>query len=76
MSDIRECFSDTDILAYDSICEYGLQRGCTLFTLKDGGEWSYEHKNAYLDYGVETDRFYEVNLETQLYPDWVPANAS
>ncbi|MBQ6469202.1 MAG: metallophosphoesterase [Lachnospiraceae bacterium] len=65
-----------DNLAYDSICEYGLQRGCTLFTLKDGGEWSYEHKNAYLDYGVETDRFYEVNLETQLYPDWVPANAS
>ena len=60
--------------AYDDICRYGLQRGCTLFTLKDGGEWSYEPKNAYQDCGVETNRFYDVTLDEQLYPGWAPAS--
>lgn len=61
-----------DNTAYAGICHYGLQRGCTLFTLKDGGDWSYEHKNAYLDYGIPTDAFYPVRLDTHMYPDWVP----
>ena len=59
--------------AYDDICYHGLQRGCTVFTLKDGGSWSYEHKNAYLDYNIPTDAFYPVQLDKQLYPDAVPS---
>lgn len=62
-----------DNLAYTDICLYGAQRGCTVFTLK-GGEWSYEHKNAYLDYGVDPSRFYAVRYDAPMYPDWAPQN--
>ncbi|MBQ6426228.1 MAG: metallophosphoesterase [Clostridia bacterium] len=59
--------------AYDDIRYHGLQRGCTVFTLKDGGDWSYQHKNAYLDYEIPTDTFNSIRLDTHLYPDWVPS---
>lgn len=61
-----------DNLAYTDICLYGAQRGCTVFTLKNGGEWSYEHKNAYRDYGVDPNRFFAVNCDTPMYPGWTP----
>ncbi|MCR5073467.1 MAG: metallophosphoesterase [Clostridiales bacterium] len=60
--------------AYKDIWNYGLQRGCTVFTLKDGGGWSYQHKNAYLDYDIPTDTFYHVRLDTHLYPEWMPTD--
>ena len=60
--------------AYDDIRYHGLQRGCTVFTLKDGGDWSYQHKNAYLDYDIPTDMFDSIRLDTHLYPDWVPSD--
>ena len=61
-----------DNLAYDDICKFGAQRGCTVFTISGDGSWDYAHKNVYTDYGADTDRFFEVRLDTQLYPDWAP----
>ncbi|MBE7005389.1 MAG: hypothetical protein E7425_14125 [Ruminococcaceae bacterium] len=61
-----------DNLAYKGISEYGAQRGCTVFTIQSDGEWSYERKNVYLDYGADADKFWHVDTKTQLYPDWVP----
>ena len=62
-----------DNIAYGDICYYGRHRGCTVFTLKDGGDWSYMQKNAYLDYKIPADAFYPVKLDTQLFPDEVPS---
>ncbi|MBO4914343.1 MAG: metallophosphoesterase [Oscillospiraceae bacterium] len=61
-----------DNLAYSGIAGYGSQRGCTVFTLRDGGEWSYELKNVYIDCGADPEAFFHVELNTPLYPNPVP----
>jgi hypothetical protein len=61
-----------DNLAYSNICRYGAQRGCTVFTLRQDGDWSYVRKNAYRDYDIDPDRFYDVAYDTPMYPDWAP----
>ena len=52
-----------DNLAYTDLAKYGLQRGATVVTVKNDGSFSQVHKNAYLDYGVEKDKFYDINLD-------------
>lgn len=61
-----------DNTAYTDIARYGLQRGCTVFALSEDGSWSCQHKNAYRDYEIDPEKFYSVELETQMYPDWAP----
>lgn len=58
--------------AYKDIARYGYQRGCTVFTLSDGGEWSYERKNVYRDCGADAQLFMDVQYDAPMYPDWVP----
>lgn len=53
----------------DKIMKAGLQRGATIITVNPDGTFSQKHKNAYADYGVETDRFVEVDPFAKLYPD-------
>lgn len=61
-----------DNLAYADIASFGLQRGCTLFTLTGTGEWSYERKNVYTDCGADPDAFCHVSLDSMYYADSVP----
>ncbi|MCR4747089.1 MAG: metallophosphoesterase [Clostridiales bacterium] len=63
-----------DNTAYAGIAGYGLQRGAMVITVKPDGTWSQVHKNAYTDYGCDTDAFIHVNLDDYLYPDFAPAN--
>lgn len=63
-----------DNTAYAGIAGYGLQRGAMVITVKPDGTWSQIHKNAYTDYGCDTDAFIHVNLDSYLYPDFAPAN--
>lgn len=59
-----------DNIAYgNGISNSGLQRGTTVITLYSDGTFNQVHKNAYLDYGCETDRFVDVYLDHVLYPD-------
>ena len=60
--------------AYTGIDRVGAQRGCTVFTLGDGGAWSYERKNAYRDCGVDAKLFVDVQAGELLYPGWAPEN--
>ncbi|MBQ2091910.1 MAG: hypothetical protein II473_01835, partial [Clostridia bacterium] len=63
-----------DNTAYAGIAGYGLQRGAMVITVKPDGTWTQVHKNAYTDYGCDTDAFIHVNLDDYLYPDFAPAN--
>ncbi len=60
--------------AYTGIANSGYQRGCTIFTLSDGGAWTYAHKNAYRDCGVDAHLFTDVRFDTPMYPEWAPEN--
>lgn len=52
----------------DKIMYSGLQRGATVITVNEDGSFTQQHKNAYLDYGVETNKFVDVYLDKKLYP--------
>ncbi len=58
--------------AYTGIAESGYQRGCTVFTLADGGAWTYERKNVYRDCGADANLFADVRYDTPMYPGWAP----
>ncbi|MCR4727179.1 MAG: metallophosphoesterase [Lachnospiraceae bacterium] len=60
-----------DNIAYKGIHEAGLQRGATLISLSSDGSYTIEHKNAYLDYGVPTDTFFNVYTDHELHPEWL-----
>ncbi|MBP5600346.1 MAG: metallophosphoesterase [Lachnospiraceae bacterium] len=53
----------------DKIMYSGLQRGATVITVNEDGSFTQQHKNAYLDYNVETNRFVDVYLDRKLYPE-------
>lgn len=63
-----------DNIAYDDIALYGLQRGSMIVTVKGDNTFTIVHKNAYLDYGVDAHKFYDVNLEKYYYEDYAPTN--
>ncbi len=58
-----------DNSAYTGIDKAGLQRGCSIITVKPSGEWTHEFKNAYLDYGLSADK-YGVYTDKVLHPEW------
>ena len=60
-----------DNTAYADIAKSGLQRGSTVITVKNDGTFTQVHKNAYLDYGVSTDKFFDVNTNDLYMPDIV-----
>ena len=60
-----------DNTAYADIAKYGLQRGSTVITVKNDGSFTQVHKNAYLDYGVSIDKFFDVNINDLYMPDIV-----
>lgn len=53
----------------DAIMKAGLQRGATVITISPDGSISQKHKNAYIDYGVSTDKFTNVYLDHHMYDD-------
>ncbi|MBP5453092.1 MAG: hypothetical protein J6Y09_00535, partial [Lachnospiraceae bacterium] len=53
----------------DKIMYSGLQRGATVITVNEDGTFNQQHKNAYFDYGVETNKFVDVYLDRKLYPE-------
>ena len=63
-----------DNTAYKGINKSGLQRGAMVVTVKNDNTFTVEHKNAYLDYGVDQNKFYDVYLDKYLYPDYAPTN--
>ena len=63
-----------DNIAYSNIAKYGLQRGAMVITIENNGDYTITHKNAYLDYGVDSHKFYDVDLEHHLYEDYAPTN--
>ena len=63
-----------DNTAYTDIAKYGLHRGAMIITIDTSNNFSQVHKNAYFDYGCETDKFIEVDLTRQYYEDYVPNN--
>lgn len=59
-----------DNIAYkNAISNSGLQRGATVITLSPDGTISQAHKNAYIDYGCDTDAFIPVYLDHVMKPD-------
>lgn len=63
-----------DNTAYKGINLSGRQRGAMIVTVKNDNTFTIDHKNAYLDYGVDANKFYNVYLDKYLYPDYVPTN--
>lgn len=61
-----------DNLAYDDVCLSGRQRGATVITVSSDGSWDFKQKNAYIDYGVGTDKFYDVYLDKYYYEGELP----
>lgn len=56
--------------AYGNKVRYsGIQRGATVITLNPDGSFGQQHKNAYLDYGVDQHKFFDVYLDHALYED-------
>lgn len=53
----------------DKIMKAGRQRGLTLITISPDGTFKQVHKNAYTDYGVSKDKFEEIDMNYQLYPN-------
>ena len=53
----------------DKIMKSGTQRGACVITLKPDGSFTQQYKNAYLDYGIETNKFVDVYLDKPLYPE-------
>lgn len=51
--------------------EYGRQRGATILTVSQDGSFTRELKNAYLDYGVDTEKFCHIILDADKNPDEV-----
>ncbi|MCQ2524263.1 MAG: metallophosphoesterase [Lachnospiraceae bacterium] len=51
--------------------EYGRQRGATVLTVTSDGSFKRELKNAYLDYGVDTEKFCHVILDADKNADEV-----
>lgn len=49
----------------------GSQRGATVITLSPDGSFTQQHKNAYTDYGCSNNKFFNVDVEGNLYPEWV-----
>lgn len=64
-----------DNLAYTDINYSGLQRGATIITIKKDGTRKTKYKNAYKDYGVQSDEFVDVYLDKLLYEGGKPDNA-
>ena len=62
-----------DNTAYKGIAAYGPQRGAMVITVKNDGTWTQEHKNAYKDYGADTNKFINVDASTWYRPDYAPA---
>ena len=62
-----------DNTAYSGIAAYGPQRGAMVITVKNDGTWTQEHKNAYKDYGADTNKFINVDASTWYRPDYAPA---
>ncbi len=57
-----------DNTAYTGIANYGLQRGCTVITIKNDGTFTQVHKNCYVDYPeISTTKFFTVDTTSQLY---------
>ena len=54
----------------DEIMQSGTQRGAGVVTVKADGSFKIENKNAYLDYGCDTEKFTDVYLDHPLYPEW------
>ena len=63
-----------DNTAYKGIAKSGLQRGSMIVTVKGDNTFTIDHKNAYLDYGIDANRFYDVNLDHYYYDDYEPTN--
>ncbi|MBR5897719.1 MAG: hypothetical protein IKZ39_08925, partial [Lachnospiraceae bacterium] len=53
----------------DKIMHSGTQRGAVLVTLHSDGTYDLQHKNAYLDYGVDLNKFTDVYMDKPLYPE-------
>ncbi|MBP5152780.1 MAG: hypothetical protein ILP13_07715, partial [Lachnospiraceae bacterium] len=53
----------------DKIMKSGLQRGAVVITIKTDGTLEFNYKNAYLDYGVDRNKFTDVYLDKPLYPE-------
>ncbi|MBO4678944.1 MAG: hypothetical protein J5626_04675, partial [Lachnospiraceae bacterium] len=53
----------------DKIMHSGLQRGAVLLTLHQDGTFDMKHKNAYLDYGADLNKFTDIYMDRQLYPE-------
>ncbi len=63
-----------DNTAYDDIAQSGRQRGCTIINIDSDGSMSWEYKNAYLDCGVDPDKFMHVYTDHYYYDGQAPAN--
>ncbi len=59
-----------DNSAYKGINRAGLQRGASVITIRPDGSFEHVYKNTYLDYGIPTDKFYDVYLDRHLHPEW------
>ena len=59
-----------DNIAYlKGIESSGTQRGATAITIMPDGSFSQVHKNAYIDYGCDLNKFYPVYLDHVLWPE-------
>lgn len=59
-----------DNIAYgNDISNSGLQRGATVITINSDGKIDQVHKNAYIDYGCDTDIYVPVYLDHVMKPD-------
>lgn len=63
-----------DNLAYDDIAKFGLQRGAMVVTIKQDNTFTIDHNNAYTHYHCDQNKFYDVNLDKQLYDGYAPTN--
>ncbi len=57
-----------DNSAYTDIASFGKQRGSMVISIKPDGTFSVKHKNAYLDYGLDSTG---INVNDYFYPDAV-----
>ncbi len=59
-----------DNSAYSGIEYSGLQRGCSVITVKPSGEWTHDFRNAYSYYGLSKDK-YGIYMDHYLHPEWL-----
>ena len=62
-----------DNTAYDDIALSGLQRGCTIINIDNDGTMTWDYKNAYLDCGVDAEKYMHVYLDHYYYDGYAPA---